>query len=140
MNQQENIQALIESTGQAFSQLDFDGWLSHFHAGASFIMQGAVFSSSSYEEQKAKLMPVFEGMRAKGIKRTQLDLCLIKQLSSTTAIVSSAWSRIDDNDEVFERLGATYLVLETSGQWKIAMVTSHSADVAVVSSEEQAGT
>jgi len=132
MSNEEQIQALIEEAGNAFSALDFDRWLNCFHSPRTVILPGSVFSSGSYDESKAALMPVFERVQQKGFKRTQLDLCNIRILSDTTAIASTVWTRFGSDEQVLERLGATYMLLHADGQWKIAVLTAHGADVIVV--------
>ncbi|MBT8145869.1 MAG: hypothetical protein KJN90_03400 [Gammaproteobacteria bacterium] len=77
-------------------------------------------------------MPFIERMKDKVLKRTQLDLYNIKLLSDTTAIASTIWTRFDNQEQVIERLSATYLFSLVDGQWKIAVLTGHSADVVAV--------
>ena len=63
-----------------------------------------------------------------------MDLCRIQLLSDKTALASTAWERFDGQDDVFERLGATYLFVKvkTDEGWRVAMVTAHGADTVVV--------
>jgi len=131
MNQEEQIRMLMNRVGETFSNLDFDGWINCFHTSHSFVHE-TVFSSSSYVESKAHLYPMFENMEARGLKRTDLNLCNIKMLTATTALVSTVWSRIDKNEILMEQFGATYLVVLDNGEWKIALVTGHAPDVVVV--------
>ena len=131
MNQTEEIRLLMKQLGETFSELDFDGWLGCFHPTHTFVHDD-VFSSSNYEESKAHLSPIFLDMEARGLKRTDLDVCNIKMLTASTALVSTVWSRIDKNEQLMEQFGATYLVIMTNGEWKVALVTGRGPDVVVV--------
>ena len=131
MKQKEEIRLLMKQVGTTFSNLDFDGWINCFHNTHTFVHDD-VFSSSSYEDSKAYLFPIFENMKARGLKRTDLDVCNIKMLTETTALVSTVWSRIDRSENLMEQLGATYLIVCANGEWKVALVTGHGADVVVV--------
>ncbi|MFT6433720.1 MAG: hypothetical protein ACJAVI_001762 [Candidatus Azotimanducaceae bacterium] len=134
MTKQGEIKALMERVGATFSDLDFEGWLNCFHSTHTFV-HATVFSSSSFEESKAALSPIFKNMKSRGLKRTDLDVCNIKMLTETTAIVSTVWSRIDAEENLMEQLGATYLVIFEQNEWKVALVTGHGPDVIVVSAE-----
>jgi len=135
MRKEDEIRILINTLGDAFSKLDFDAWLNLFHSPRTVISRGAVFSSSSHEETKNAMMPVFDKMRDRGFSHTHLDTCNIKLLNSSTAIASTVWSRIDTDGNVIERLGATYLVVAAGDNWKVAVVTTHSAEVVAIEDE-----
>lgn len=131
MTKQDEIKVLMDQVGSTFSNLDFDGWLNCFHSTHTFV-HDTVFSSSSFAESKTALSPIFDNMEARGLKRTDLDVCNIKMLTEVTALVSTVWSRIDRDEKLMEQLGATYLVICEQNEWKVALVTGHGADVVVV--------
>lgn len=134
MTKQDEIKVLMNQVGVTFSNLDFEGWINCFNSTHTFV-HDAVFSSSSFAESKTALSPIFEKMQARGLKRTDLDVCNIKMLTDVTALVSTVWSRIDRDEKLIEQLGATYLVIFEKNEWKVALVTGHGADVIVVGVE-----
>ena len=132
MTAQAEIHALIERIGETFSRLDIAAWADCFHTPLSFVMAGRVVCFDSREETIAALIPMFDDLRKRGLDRTELETCNIKQLSDTTGLVSAVWTRYA-GDAVLEQLGATYFVMQQQGQWKAAFVTSHSPDVVAIS-------
>lgn len=137
MSKQDEIRKVIDRVGATFSKLDFDGWIDCFHSPHTVITADSILSPTDHEESKRVLQPMFDNMKKRNFKCTILETCNIRLLSDTTAIVSTVWSRMDVDDNLMEKLGATYLLLLTQGDWKIAVVTGHDADVIVVSSTEQ---
>jgi hypothetical protein len=133
---QDEIRQLMHAIGKAFSSLDFDAWLALFCAPRTVISKGVVFSSSSYEDTRSFMAPVFDGLRKRGFSHTRLDTCHIKLLSDTSAIVSTVWSRFDRAGQIIETLGATYMLVSSGDSWKVAVVTSHRADVLAIEAGE----
>jgi hypothetical protein len=132
IQKQDEIRQLMHAIGRAFSDLDFDAWLALFCAPRTVISRGTVFSSSSYEDTRSMMQPVFDSLRQRGFSHTRLDACRIKLLGDTSAMASTVWSRLDGNGSVIETLGATYTLVSTGGLWKVAVVMSHSADVMAI--------
>ncbi|MBC52927.1 MAG: hypothetical protein CMQ34_03735 [Gammaproteobacteria bacterium] len=127
----------MRAIGDAFSSLDFDAWLSHFCVPRMVISKGAVFSSSSYDDTRSMMMPVFDSLRKRGFSRTRLDTCRIKLLSDTTAMASTVWTRLDDSGNMLETLGATYTLVSGGGTWKVAVVMSHSAEAVAIEGTDE---
>lgn len=126
----------MHAIGEAFSKLDFDAWLALFSVPRMVISKGVVFSSSSDEDTRNVMMPVFDSLRRRGFSHTRLDKCQIKLLSDTTAVASTVWTRLDGDGGVIETLGATYTLVLSGDTWKVAVVASHRADVMVVEAGE----
>lgn len=132
IQKQDEIRQLMHAIGRAFSDLDFDAWLSHFCAPRTVISKGVVFSSSSYEDTRSMMQPVFDSLRQRGFSHTRLDECRIKLFSDTSAMASTVWTRLDGTGEVIETLGATYTLVAAGGAWKVAVVMSHSAEIMAI--------
>ncbi|WP_339858325.1 hypothetical protein [Pseudohongiella acticola] len=135
MQKHNEIRQTINAIGSAFSELDFDAWLSHFCTPRTVISQGTVFSSSSIEDTREFMGPVFDSLRQRGFSHTRLDTCHVKLLGDTTAMVSTVWTRFGHGDTVIETLGATYLLVSINASWKVAVVTSHRADMLAIEAE-----
>lgn len=129
---QDDIRRLLCAIGEAFSRLDFDAWLAHFCMPHMVVSKGVVFSSSSVEETRSMMMPVFDSLRKRGFSHTRLDNCRIKLLGDTSAMAGTVWVRLDGDGKVIETLGATYTLVSTGGIWKVAVVISHSAEVMAI--------
>ncbi|HBN16285.1 MAG: hypothetical protein CMQ46_03390 [Gammaproteobacteria bacterium] len=131
------ITHLMQSIGETFSRLDFDAWLALFTTPRTIISKGNVFSSTSAEETRNKMMPVFDSLHQRGFAHTRLDKCHIKLLGDTNAMASTVWTRLDGNGDVIETLGATYTLVLADGAWKVAVVMSHRADVMAIPDQSQ---
>lgn len=132
IQKQDEIRQLMYAIGEAFSNLDFDAWLAHFCVPHTVISRGVVFSSSSYEDTRSMMMPVFDSLRKRGFSHTRLDNCRIRLLGDTSAMAGTVWTRLDGDGNVIETLGATYTLVSSDDLWKVAVVMSHSAEVTAI--------
>ena len=98
----------------------------------TFVHHDLVFVAHSLDETKNALAPMIESLREAGFRRSNLDLCNIKLLGPKIAVASTLWTRLGNNDEVLEKFGATYTLLDTAAGWKIVVVTAHDDDVVLV--------
>jgi hypothetical protein len=53
-------------------------------------------------------------------------------LSSTSAVASAVWSRLDDEGGLIEKFGATYFFSKINNQWGISLLTTHGADTILI--------
>ena len=136
MNDEQQIRAVIDEVGAAFTALDFDRWLACFHTPRTVIFPDRVFASSSEADSREALLPIFDAVRKRDFRRTHLDTCNVRLLSTNTAVVSTVWSRYKANDELLEQLGATYQLFRGDAGWKIAVLNGHRADVVLVDSSD----
>ena len=132
MAREQDVRSVIEGLGEAFSQLDMDRWLSFFNPQHTFIHHDFVFVARSLDETKNALAPMIESLREVGFRRSNLDLCKIKSLGPKIAVASTLWTRLGNNDEVLEKFGATYTLLDTAAGWKVVVATAHDDDVVLV--------
>jgi hypothetical protein len=132
MAREQDVRSVIEGIADAFSQLDIDRWLSFFNPQHTFVHYDSVFVAQSLDETKNAFAPTINRLREAGFRRSNLDLCNIKFLGPKMAVASTLWTRLGDNDEVLERFGATYTLLETATGWKVVVATSHDIDVVLI--------
>ena len=133
MAREQDVRSVIEGIADAFSQLDIDRWLSFFNPQHTFVHHDSVFVAHSLDETKNAFAPMISNLREAGFRRSNLDLCNIKFLGPKMAVASTLWTRLGDNDEVLEKFGATYTLLDTAAGWKVVVATVHDDDVVLVS-------
>jgi hypothetical protein len=69
--------------------------------------------------------PAFEGLRARGYGRSELNLQQVKLLSATAALASGVALRYKTDGQELERVGISYLLYKADTGWKIAVVGLH---------------
>lgn len=131
MTDEHEIVAVIDSIGESFSRLDIPAWLDNFHQPRLMVLPDRCLSPASEAECREAMGPYFQELADCGFNRTVLDRSAVRFLSKTTAVASTVWTRYAD-DEVLERLGATYLFQKANGRWAATTITTHSADVMLV--------
>jgi hypothetical protein len=132
MTPEEEIAAVLQNIGGAFSRLDFSAWLACFHSPRMVFLADRIFVSSTEAEFREVMGPMFARLKAKGFKRTQLDVCNVQILTDSSAVASTVWTRFDSGEQVIERLGATYMFSRMGGKWKVATLAGHSPETVVV--------
>jgi len=132
MSREQDVRSVIEGLGEAFSQLDIDGWLSFFNAQHTFVHDDSVFVAKSTDETKQAFAPMISSLKESGFRRSALDLCNIGFLSPNMAIAATLWRRLGENDTLLEKFGATYILLETPAGWKVVVATVHDDGVVLV--------
>ncbi len=132
MDREQAVRSVMEGIADAFSQLDIDRWLSFFNPQHTFVHHDFVLVSHSLEETKNAVAPMIGTLREAGFRRSNLDLCNIKFLGPKLALASTLWTRLGANDEVLEKFGATYTLLDTDAGWKVVVATVHDDDVVLV--------
>lgn len=132
MAREQDVRSVIEGIADAFSQLDIDRWLSFFNPQHTFVHHDSVLVAHSLDETKNAVAPMISSLREAGFRRSNLDLCNIEFLGPKMAVASTLWTRLGDNDEVLEKFGATYTLLDTAAGWKVVVATVHDDDVVLV--------
>jgi hypothetical protein len=132
MAREQDVRSVIEGLADSFSQLDIDRWLSFFNPQHTFVHHDFVFVAHSLDETKNASAPMISDLREAGFRRSNLDLCNIKFLGPKMAVASTVWTRLGDKDEVLEKFGATYTLLDTAAGWKVVVTAVHDDDVVLV--------
>jgi len=133
MSREQAVRAVIEGIAESFSKLDVDRWLSFFNPQHTFVLHDSVFAAQSLEDTKRAFGPMLEDLKARGFRRSALDVCNIKFLGPKLAVAATVWRRLGENDKLLETFGATYTLVETSVGWKVVMAALHDEDVILVS-------
>lgn len=132
MAREREVRSVIEGLGDAFSQLDIDRWLGFFNPQHTFVHHDFVLVANSLDETKSAIAPMVKSLQDAGFRRSTLDLCNIKFLGSKIAVASTLWKRLGENDEVLEKFGSTYTLLDTAAGWKVVVVLGHDDDAVLV--------
>ncbi len=122
------IMAVLAGIERDFSKLDFDAWLSHFHANCLIMSPELVVTPTSASETAAIILPLMERLRAQSYARSSMVECTVKLLSETTALAGTLWRRLNGEGDEIESLAATYAFLKDNGAWKITVLIVHPAE------------
>lgn len=112
----------------ASNKHDLPGMVSYYHEPVMFITgQGAV-SFATHAEATPRLTQFFERLRTLGVARSDWSDMHIKQLSDTLAVAGIAVVRYGAEGQEIERVGWTYLLHNTPGGWRIAVLANHPSE------------
>ena len=67
------IMSVLEGVEAAFSALDIDRWLDHFHSRFLLMSPQAAVVPSSRAEAATLVQPLIEGLRARGFARSEMQ-------------------------------------------------------------------
>jgi hypothetical protein len=93
-----------------------------------FIPPQGVRVLATAADVEALLTQVMEGLKARSFARSELMHRHVKQMSGNTALVSVSRVRYAMDGRELERLGETYALRKTEGDWKIAVAMIHDPD------------
>jgi hypothetical protein len=127
MDFENEIRSVLDNVEKAFSKLDIEAWLNCFHPKRIIVLPNIVLAPKSAEECTVLLGSYIDNLKSKGYNKSNLEKLNIRPLTDTTAIASTIWSRFNNNS-LIERVGATYLLIKSNGNWEITMVTAHPDD------------
>ena len=122
------ITSLLDRVTETFSRLDMAAWFACFHQPHIMVTPKGNLSPSTLAECENTMGAAFEKLRQQGFCKSTLDYKKIKLLADTSAVVSAVWSRWNDNDELIQKFGATYVITRIDGKWGISLITTHNAE------------
>jgi hypothetical protein len=93
-----------------------------------FISPQGVRVLATAADVEALLTQVMESLKARSYARSELMDRHVKQMSGSTALVSVNRVRYATDGRELERLGETYTLCRTEGDWKIAVAMIHDPD------------
>ena len=112
----------------ASNKHDLASMVSYYHEPVMFITAQGVASVATHADAARRLTPFFERLGALGVARTDWDGVHVKQLSDTLAVAGIRLVRYGADGRELERVGWTYVLQNTAGGWKIAVLASHPPD------------
>jgi hypothetical protein len=127
--QEEAITQTFTNYIQTFQTLDPRATLPYFHVPCMFIPPQGVRVLATAADLEALLTEVMQGLKARGYAWSELMDLVVKQMSGNTALVSVSRVRYATDGRELERLGETYTLRRTEGDWKIAVAMIHDPDI-----------
>lgn len=110
---------------QAFQTLKPQAVLSYCDAPCVFISPQGVAVMTNSTEIEALVGRMMAGLKARGYGWSELTDLQVSQMSETIAFVSVSRVRYKSSKQELERLGETYTLRKSNGDWKIVVATIH---------------
>lgn len=82
----------------------------------------AVLPSAEFYKQVQSFL---DSLKAKGVARVSWETVDIKMLDTNLALVSNVAVRYLDNDDIYNKVGATYFVNKHNNEWRISAFAVH---------------
>ena len=127
-----SVDDLMNRITETFSRLDLAAWYECFHQPHIILTPKGGLYAKTLEECEKNMGASFEKLRQQGFVKSTLDYHNIKYLNDTTAVVSAVWSRWDNNNELIQTFGATYVLNNIDGSWGITFLTTHKPDTVLL--------
>jgi hypothetical protein len=113
----------------AFSTLKVEAVLPYFHEPSLLIGAQGAFAATTHTLLATAVTPPIEGLRAKGLGRTELSVRNLKLLGATVALVEGVAQRYKIDGQKLDQAGVTYVLCKAEAGWKIAVLIYHPDDV-----------
>ena len=108
----------------AFSTLELDACLPFFTLPCMFIGLRGTFAVMSREDMAKVLGPTLEALKTKDYQRSEFIETQLTTLIDNTALAHGVAVRYRASRAELERVPISYLVHQSGGAWKIAVVAS----------------
>lgn len=112
----------------ASNKQDLPGMVSYYHEPVMFITARGAVSFPTHADVAPTLTQFFERLKALGVARSDWAGFHVKQLSDVLVVAGIAVVRYSAEGQELERVGWTYLLQNTTGGWKIAVLANHPSD------------
>lgn len=109
----------------AFSTLEVHAFLPYFHEPSLLIGPEGMVAAPTTAVLAAAFAPALESLRARGFRRSELNVRLSKTLSETAALITGVAIRYKADGQELERVGVTYVLHKNDTGWKIAVLILH---------------
>jgi len=109
----------------AFSTLKVEAVLPFFLEPSFLIGPQGTFAATTHSLLATAISPAIEGLRARGLGRTELSVGSLKLLSATAALVGGIAQRYKIDGEKLDQAGVTYVLHKAEAGWKIAVLIYH---------------
>lgn len=122
------VRQVLTDYYSAFSTLDVQEILPHYHEPCLLIGPQGVAALPTRAAMAAAFTPLMESLRARGYSRSESSELHVKQLSDTAALASGVAVRHRIDGQELERVGVSYLLHKTDNRWQIAVTVVHDTD------------
>jgi ketosteroid isomerase-like protein len=128
MNSEAEIRQTLARYYESFSTLDMDVIAPYFHMPAVIVGPPGVFPASDAATLATMFAPAIASLRAQDYQRSELEIGDLRVLGAASALVSGVAVRLKRDGSEIERVGLTYIMQKSGGEWKIAVLVIHSPD------------
>jgi ketosteroid isomerase-like protein len=126
---QAEVLRVLNEYYSAFSTLKIEAVLPYFHEPSMLIGPQGTFAATTQPLLATAIAPALEGLRARGLGRTELSVRNLKLLSTTAALVGGVAHRYKIDGQKLDQAGVTYVLYKADAGWKIAVLIYHPDDV-----------
>jgi hypothetical protein len=126
---QADVLRVLNEYYSAFSSLKIEAVLAYFHEPSMLIGSQGTFAATTHALLATAITPVLEGLRARGLGRTELSVRNLKLLSATAALVGGVAHRYKIDGQELDQAGVTYVLYKGDAGWKIAVLIYHPDDL-----------
>lgn len=116
--------AAIHNYYKAFSTLDLDACVPFFTLPCLFIGLRGTFAVANREDLARVLSPTFETLKSKNYHRSEFIEPQLTTLTENTVLVRGVAVRYQASGTELGRVAISYMMQQTDGVWKIAVVAS----------------
>ena len=113
---------------KAFSTLEPAAIAPHFHEPSLLISPLGVTAAPTGATVAQTFTSPMQALRARGYGRSELTMLNLQQLSASAMWASGVAVRYKVDGAELERVGVTYVLNKSGGEWKIAVTILHDAD------------
>ncbi|WLR41317.1 hypothetical protein LC087_10300 [Bacillus carboniphilus] len=106
---------------------DISQLLNFFNVTFSFTKDSNYIATHSHEEAHALLKAQLDNFNNHNHKDTFESNRVVTVFNPRAALINVTWTRINSNDEVYEKEPTSYWVQNIEGQWKISSIAIHNA-------------
>ena len=124
-DEQADVVRVLHEYYGAFSTLNVEAVLNYFHEPSFLIGPQGAFAATTHALLATAVTPAMEGLRARGLGRTELSMRNLKLLSATAALVGGVAQRYKVDGQKLDRAGVTYVLYKAEAGWKIAVLIYH---------------
>lgn len=124
LNMEPVTQALADYY-KAFSTLDVNAILPYFQQPSLLVVPQGVYSMPDTAAQTAVFTRTIDDLRARGYSHSELQVEGVTPLGPAAALVTGVAVRYQTGGQVLERVALTYLLHNSEGRWKIAVLVIH---------------
>jgi hypothetical protein len=126
---QADVLRVLNEYYSAFSTLKIEAVLPYFHEPSMLIGPQGTFAATTHALLETAVTPALEGLRARGLARTELSVRNLKLLSKTAALAGGVAHRYKIDGQELDQAGVTYVLYKADAGWKIAVLIYHPDDV-----------
>jgi len=119
---QAEVLCVLNEYYSAFGTLKIEAVLTYFHEPSLLIGPQGTFAATTHTLLATAITPAMEGLRARGLGRTELSVRNLKLLSATAALVGGVAQRYKVDGQKLDQAGVTYVLYKAEAGWKIAVL------------------